>query len=304
MPLCTLGRTVSARQWVVTRRATTRALAPHVSGTSEAPDARAGRVRVGPPRPLARPFSRNHRKGLLTLGKSREQVHSLLCCDPEPPDSGPCRPQGGGAVTHRWVTPCLITSALLLTAGCTSSGSSDPTTTSNSPVSATAVKSTPPPATVTRSSSPAPGEDRHAIAANAAYLSFVKSSDAAERSPARRAGSRSLANYAIDPALGTAQSQLIDFGVHGIEWRGTPPSSRTRVTTVDYGAQPYPTVSLVDCPTVSDTWRPYAVSTGKPLKLVTPKVAPPWATAVTVVLYKSRWMVRTANTDMTRTCQP
>jgi hypothetical protein len=130
----------------------------------------------------------------------------------------------------------------------------------------------------------------------------VKAGNRAERSPAKPP--QSLTRYAIDPALGTFQGLLAQFQLDNIEWRGTPPVSRPKVTSTRFDAQPYATVTIVDCPTLSSTWRPYNSKTGKPMKLVKPKVAPPWATTATVVLYHGRWMVHATTTDMTRTCKP
>lgn len=130
----------------------------------------------------------------------------------------------------------------------------------------------------------------------------MNASNEAERAPARI--SKTLEQYAIDPALGTEQGLLTQFQVNNIDWRGTPPTSRPQVVKTGFAATPYPNVTVVDCPTVSSTWRPYNSKTGKPLTLVKPKVAPPWATTATVALYRGKWMVQTEKTDMTRTCKP
>jgi hypothetical protein len=138
----------------------------------------------------------------------------------------------------------------------------------------------------------------------AAYQHFVDAGNTAERTPSKIANSKALSSFAIDPALGSEQSDITNFQLQNIEWRGTPPVTRARVMKTNFAAKPYSAVTIVDCPTVSSTWRPFNTQTGKPLKLVKPKVAPPWATTATVVLYRGKWMVQTEKTDMNRTCTP
>lgn len=137
-----------------------------------------------------------------------------------------------------------------------------------------------------------------------AYGRFTAASNTAERVPDKKSNGNALSGYSIDPALGGEQSDLINYTVNHIDWRGTPPRSRSKVTVSNFNATPYPTVTIVDCPTISKTWRPYNSQTGQPLKLVTPNVAPPWATTATVVHYKTRWVVQSRRVDMTRTCKP
>ena len=125
----------------------------------------------------------------------------------------------------------------------------------------------------------------------------------AERKPTDLSRIASIKAHAVDPALAQEGENLFQDRQSHIEWRGTPPSSRVRVTSVAANGT-YPTVTLVDCPTVSKTWRPYDARTGKPLKLVPPKVAPPWPTNAKVIYYRHQWVVQTAKADMSRTCQP
>jgi hypothetical protein len=197
----------------------------------------------------------------------------------------------------------LIVPALIMTlVACTSStGGTDPSTSSNSPTPTGTAPTSSTPVTSTPPSSPAPTASQ-TKAALAAYSAFTNAVNQAQRKPGRV--SKALALHAIDPALGTARGVLTQFQVSNIEWHGTPPASRTRVLSAKPAATPYPTVTIVDCPTVSTTWRPFNSKTGKPVKTVKPKVAPPWATTATVALYKGKWMVQTEKTDMTRTCAP
>ena len=223
---------------------------------------------------------------------------------------GSCSPTVGGTVARRVLAAALIVPALVVAlAACTSSGGDDPTTSASSPSSVTSsgaqtgTSSTAPSSTApTTASSSVATPPPQTKAALAAYTAFTNATNEAQRTPSRV--SKQLAQYAIDPALGTARGVLTQFQVSNIEWHGTPPASRTRVVRNNPTAQPYPTVTLIDCPTLSSTWRPYNTKTGKPVKTVTPKVAPPWATTATIALYKGKWMVQIEKTDMTRTCTP
>ena len=212
-------------------------------------------------------------------------------------------------MARRTFTLALIVPALMIAlAACTSSGGVGPTTSASSPSSVTSSgsqtsMSTAPSSTApTTASSSASTPPSQAKAALAAYTAFTGATDEAQRTPSRV--SKQLEQYAIDPALGTARGVLTQFQVSNIEWHGTPPASRTRVVRSNPTAQPYPTVTLIDCPTVSSTWRPYSTKTGKPVTTVKPKVAPPWATTATIALYKGKWAVQFEKTDMTRTCTP
>lgn len=202
----------------------------------------------------------------------------------------------------------LVAAALLLgVAGCTSSGSAGPSTSppaSSSPApDSTTATSASTSSTAPPSSSSSATADSQGQAAIAAYLAFTRASDAAERKPADLSRVKAIKAHSVDPALGKEGASLFDFRQSHIEWRGTPPTSRVKVTSASTTGA-HPTVTLRDCPTVSKTWRPYDSRTGKPLKLVKPKVAPPWAATVTVINYKGRWVVQTTKVDMSRTCTP
>ena len=212
-------------------------------------------------------------------------------------------------MARRVLAAALIVPALVVAlAACTSSGGDDPTTSASSPSSVTSSGAQTGTATAPSSTAPTTASSSVATpppqtkAALAAYTAFTNATNEAQRTPSRV--SKQLAQYAIDPALGTARGVLTQFQVSNIEWHGTPPSSRTRVVKNNPTAQPYPTVTVVDCPTVSNTWRPFNTKTGKPVKTVQPKVAPPWATTATIAFYKGKWMVQIEKTDMTRTCTP
>lgn len=232
-------------------------------------------------------------------------------CDSGSHDAEPCSRPVGGLVTRRAASVVALMSAgVMILAGCTSSGKSDPSSSPTRPASSTSSSTSSSPSISTSSSSAVPtsssavGPDPRSKAAVVAYQRFVAAGNTAERTPSKIASSKALASFAIDPALGSEQSDITNFQLENIEWRGTPPSTRVRVTKTDFAAKPYAAVTVVDCPTLSSTWRPFNAQTGKPLKLVRPKVNPPWATTATVVLYKGKWMVQTEKTDMRRTCTP
>ena len=206
----------------------------------------------------------------------------------------------------------LAAVAVLLTACSGSSETTDSTTSasasSSKPSSRPAVTtSTAPPRSVapttSKPSTTSPRQDPRGKAATAAYLAFVSASNDAERKPTDQSRVAAIKAHTVDPALAEEGENLFQFREQNIEWRGTPPASRVQVKAVDASGT-RPTVTIIDCPTISNTWRPYDASTGRPLKLVAPKVPPPWATTATVIYYRGRWMVQTAKVNMSRTCAP
>lgn len=214
------------------------------------------------------------------------------------------------SVTRRSLAHVLIAfSTALVVSACTSSGggrtpaSSSPSESPASPsvvatsTSTSTSTSSPPP---TPSSSPVPPE---AATAKTAYVRYAVETYNAERTPATD-HSGQLSTLAIDPALGTFQGLLTQLQIAGIANRGEPPTSRVKIRKVDLTAKPYPTVTVVDCPTVSPTWMAYDIKTGKPVKVVANPVGPPYAITGTVVRYKAKWVVYRTTVDGKRTCTP
>jgi len=156
-------------------------------------------------------------------------------------------------------------------------------------------------------SAPSPSPSRTLTAdeqaAVKAYLAFTRAVYTAERAPGPQNLSL-LKRYSIDPELGSVTDFLTKLQLAGLVVRGTPPASRVHVIGYAPKANPFPAVSLVDCPTVSTTWRPYYKASGKPGKVVQGKAKPPYASRATVVLFKGVWKVRTVKTNRNKTCSP
>ena len=140
-------------------------------------------------------------------------------------------------------------------------------------------------------------------AAQAAYLTYTAATYEAERTPEQDHNAE-LTSLAVDPALGTFQGLLTQLQVAGIANQGTPPTPRPKVTKTDLSAQPYPTVTIVDCPTVSPTWLAYDVTTGQPVTVVPNPVQPPYAVTASVIQYKGKWVVSSTSADRNHTCAP
>lgn len=194
--------------------------------------------------------------------------------------------------------------------GCSSSGSeraqstektdSSPATSAaaNTTAPTTSTRSTAPPATSTR-----PDPTRPAVKA---YLTYRATVTAAQESPSSSARLKALAATTIDPQQGKDGNTLLQDHLDSIAWRGAPPRPRVTVTQNRLQAKPYPTVIVRDCPTVSASWRPYLTTDNKPVAVEYPRgsARPPFAISVTVVRYKSRWVVQNVITSMRKTCAP
>jgi hypothetical protein len=211
----------------------------------------------------------------------------------------------GVSVTRRPIAVGVVLPVLLAFAtACTSSSggnpSESPTPTSSSSVSLTSQPVTPSSSVPTTPKSTAQPE---ATVARSAYGKYTEATYDAERSP-QRDHNAVLTSLAIDPALGTFQGLLTKLQLAGIANRGTPPRSRVKVTKTDLNAKPWPTVTIVDCPTVSSSWVAYDVKTGKPVKVVPNPVNPPYAVTATVIRYKGTWVVYRTKADRNHTCVP
>lgn len=206
----------------------------------------------------------------------------------------------------------VVCSALALTACSSSSGthtqsySPPPTHPSSSPSSPSRD-----PSMSADSSSPAPTSTSPSVspteqAAVAAYVAFRAAAHNAEKKPTDTALENALKAYAVDPALGHEGGSLISYVTGDIAWGGTPPAARVSVSAVKPAANPYPMVTLRDCPTAAPSWKPYNIKTHKPVSVEFPgsKAPPPHAITATVIYYRSRWLVQTSVTEVKKTCAP
>jgi hypothetical protein len=229
-------------------------------------------------------------------------------------------PQAGGVdevVTAR--RPAAIVTAVLvcaaLAAGCTSSSGKPGPSTS---ISSTDPSSSPAPRTTTSTSTPQSSEPRtissgpsdpRVAAAVKAYTSFVTATNFTYAHPPRKVGDPlpkhgDFRPFSFDPAQGKVLSYVFSLTTDGIEYRGTPPTPRTSVTSADLGAAPYPTVTLTDCPTAPANWTTYYRATGKPTGGQPLKVKPPYLVTVQVIFYKKHWGVYKLSPNSKRTCTP
>lgn len=159
------------------------------------------------------------------------------------------------------------------------------------------------------SSSSAPADPRVAAAVKA-YDNFMAAYAVSEQHPPDSQGKPYVAGgdftkYAFDPARIEYVSYILGLTQLQLAYRGTPPVPRVSVTNADLATKPYPTVTLVDCPTAPNNWKVVATSPGPPATTkTTPKAPPPYKATVTVIFYEKHWGVSKITTDTSRTCQP
>lgn len=178
-----------------------------------------------------------------------------------------------------------------------------PTTTSTSggSTSTTSPATTPP-----TSSSSAPADPRVAAAVKA-YDNFIKATYVSYAHPPLKPGDPfpkggDFRPYSFDPAQAKVLSYVLSLTLDGIEYRGTPPTPRVAVVSSQLAAQPYPTVTLTDCPTAPASWNAYYRATGKPVTDKPGQVKPPHLTTVTVIFYQKHWGVKKLTANASRTC--
>lgn len=200
----------------------------------------------------------------------------------------------------RFATAAAVLGVVLGLAACSgSNGDPKPTPPSTSvgllpPVSASQTDA---PATSAPTRSP---EEKAAVTS---YLNLVAASNSAYEDP-EGVSAKSFAEFAVDPALGVILNDVTNLQLSSYEFRGVPPVSRITISHSDLGAKPYPFVVLVDCPTVSTTWKVYSQATGKPVQVVSQEIDPPYATTNEMVHIRERWVLRTTSVDRSRTCSP
>jgi hypothetical protein len=139
-----------------------------------------------------------------------------------------------------------------------------------------------------------------------AYLKYREAINTAQRSPASTGLLTAVANATADPQQETDGKMLLQYRINHLAWRGTPGRPRVTVTESRAHANPYPTVTVRDCPTVSASWKPYDTTTNKPVPVTYPKGSAkrPFAVTATVVDYQSHWLVEKVTTYMRKTCEP
>lgn len=207
---------------------------------------------------------------------------------------------------RRGFAAAVLTLVAVSIAGCggsaTQAQSLSPTT-PTSTAGRTTVPSTP-------STSPAPSQtdpkSTDGKAAATAYSAFAAAARNAERRPTDLARRKALAAHAIEPALTSEAGSLVSYAANDIAWSGTAPTPRISVIAVAPSAEPYPTVTVRDCPTPAPSWKPYNIKTHKVIPVTFPgsTAPPPHAVTATVVYYRAHWMVQRTVTQVKKTCAP
>ena len=210
-----------------------------------------------------------------------------------------------------------VMAALLVVAGTgCSSGSSNPrpsasdsptassTGSRTSSTTSTLPSETQPSSPSSSASTPA---DPRVAAAVSSYTNFINAVNVTYTNPPKKIGDPFPARgdfrtYSFDPAQGQLISYVLSLTEGGIEYRGTPPTSRVAVVSTDLVAKPYPTVTLTDCPTAPPSWNAYHRKTGKPTTDKPTKVSPPYLVTVQVIYYEKHWGVQKLTPNASRTC--
>lgn len=139
------------------------------------------------------------------------------------------------------------------------------------------------------------------------YENFIKAVNVTYTNPPKKIGDPfpaggNFRRYSFDPAQAQLIAYVFSLTEGGIEYRGTPPTSRISVVTTDLAAKPYPTVTLTDCPTAPPSWNAYYRKTGKPTTDKPSKVKPPYLVTVQVIYYEKHWGVQKLTPNASRTC--
>jgi hypothetical protein len=197
------------------------------------------------------------------------------------------------------VAVALVLVGICVTA-CTSSDHGGPTSSSS------------PPGTLSAPSSlGSSGVDPRAQAAVTAFLGYWSAWTAAFQRPYGPNGKKptsdeDVSKYSVEPEKRNILSDVFYLATARQAWRGSPPTPRFGVLSIDLAARPLPIVMLTNCPTVG-AWRLVSARTGKAIPTVAPskpdKAKPPYGSVVKVVLYHGDWVVTQVTTDRTQTCR-
>lgn len=203
-------------------------------------------------------------------------------------------------MSRRLFTTIVAAVSALGLAACTSSTG---THTQSVPPSASSTPTKPSPPTPPSSSSTVSPQGE---AATAAYVEFAKASRLAEEAPGDQKRFTAVKAHAVDPALGNEGVTLFNYQRAGIAFKGQPPAPRVKVKLLGPDTKPYPTATLVDCPTVSSTWMAYDTKTHQvvPIKFPGETAKPPHPTTANLIYYAGRWAVQKITTDVRQTCAP
>lgn len=150
--------------------------------------------------------------------------------------------------------------------------------------------------------SAAPSSSTQVDAALSAYKSFSAATFAVERHPDSSRVRAHLAGLSFDPARGKQLGYAVSLTSQGVAWRGSPPTPRATVLSINLDAKPWPTVVVSDCPTPAPSWQEYVVNTGATVPASTSGASPPFEITANVILYQGHWGVQSTSVDRSRTC--
>jgi hypothetical protein len=203
----------------------------------------------------------------------------------------------------------VLLAAVLLTACDGSSGVNTQTTTSAPPSPSASSPSDPSTSSSTSTSSsnptssipaiPTPSVTPAAQDAVNAYIAFYGLSTAADKDPANANLAR-LDQYLTRKAKALYDGVYASMKSSGLAYRGTPDAPRLKV-----GQILSPTfMFLTSCPepSASDPFIQYKVSTGKPVVVKKPPVAPPWKRTISMQKVGASWKVSDILVDTSKTC--
>lgn len=226
-------------------------------------------------------------------------------------------PNQGGCMASRHTGPARIGFSLLavflavvLLAGCGgSSGVHTQTPTSDSPTPTASSPSNPSTSASTSTSSstptssipsiPTPSVTPAAQDAVNAYIAFYGLSTAADKDPAN-ADVAHLDQYLTGKAKTLYDGVYASMKSSGLAYRGTPDAPRLKVGEIF--SSTFMFLTSCPAPSASDPFIQYQVSTGKPVVVKKPPVAPPWKRTISMQKVGASWKVSDILVDTSKTC--
>jgi len=138
-----------------------------------------------------------------------------------------------------------------------------------------------------------------------AYVAFTTASNNASRNPLPFNSSyppgADYKKFSFDPMRVQNDTYLANLASQKISFRGTPPTPRVHVTSVQLDAKPYPTVMLADCQTTDSDWQAYDQA-GHQLPAAPASAPPPYLISAKMIYYKGHWGLQETTADTSHTC--
>lgn len=139
-----------------------------------------------------------------------------------------------------------------------------------------------------------------------AYEAFVGAATEAEKNPVAGPDeyppAADFSRYSFDPARTEYQVTITELSRARQQFRGTPPQSDVRVTSIAAGGPPWPTVVLSDCRTGRDGWQLFDTGSDAVVPVRNPSVPAPLGATVTLIYRDAHWGVTSIVPDENRTC--